>query len=128
MTQQAAASAAQLGRRIQNPSSWSLRRRLLVVVVALFALLTAAVAIASVMTMRVVLETRVDEQLLELSSQTTVEVERAIAEGRSPMIDPSRTPSGALFALQDGRQLGDNFIITRHGQQLGLSDPTSSRC
>ena len=122
MTQQAAASAAQLGRRIQTPSSWSLRRRLLVVVVALFALLTAAVAIASVMTMRVVLETRVDEQLLELSSQTTVEVERAIAEGRSPMIDPSRTPSGALFALQDGRQLGDNFIITRHGQQLGLSD------
>lgn len=115
---QAAASAAQLGRRIQNPSSWSLRRRLLVVVVALFALLTAAVAIASVMTMRVVLETRVDEQLTDLSSRTAVDVERAMASERQALVDPN-TP--AMYAMEFGDQVGENFVVNRLGQQLGLS-------
>lgn len=115
---QAAASAAQLGRRIQNPSSWSLRRRLLVVVVALFALLTAAVAIASVMTMRVVLETRVDEQLTDLSSRTAVDVGRAMASERQALVDPN-TP--AMYAMQFGDQVGENFVVNRLGQQLGLS-------
>lgn len=115
---QAAASAAQLGRRIQNPSSWSLRRRLLVVVVALFALLTAAVAIASVMTMRVVLESRVDEQLEELSSRTAVDVERAVANGGRALVDPN---SPAMYALQFSDRWGESFVVNRLGQQLGLS-------
>ncbi|SDR86842.1 sensor histidine kinase [Agrococcus carbonis] len=121
MTEQAAASAAPLGRRIQNPSSWSLRRRLLVVVVVLFALLTAAVAIASVMTMRVVLETRVDEQLHELSDRTRVAVERAVATNTRQSIDPGGIPSGALIVVQDGDRLRDGFVINRLGQQFGLS-------
>ncbi|MCR8670583.1 cell wall metabolism sensor histidine kinase WalK [Agrococcus sp. HG114] len=122
MSQTAPASAAQLGRRIQNPSSWSLRRRLLVVVVALFALLTAAVAIASVMTMRVVLEARVDEQLLEFSERTTVSVARALATGERPTVDPSATPSGALLAIDEGDALGDNFIMNRLGQRFALTE------
>jgi two-component system, OmpR family, sensor kinase len=117
---QAAASAAQLGRRIQNPSSWSLRRRLLVVVVALFALLTAAVAIASVMTMRVVLETRVDEQLTELADRTAVDVGRAITTGGQALVDPN-SAAGALFAIQAGDGLTEHFVLNRLGQQLGLS-------
>ena len=106
-------------RRIQNPSSWSLRRRLLVVVVTLFALLTAAVAIASVMTMRVVLETRVDEQLAEIVGQTARDVEQS---GRA-QVDPRAGASGTLYAIEsDGVLIGDNFILTRVGQQLALSE------
>ncbi|WP_306231537.1 sensor histidine kinase [Agrococcus beijingensis] len=122
MTQQAAASAAQLGRRIQNPASWSLRRRLLVVVGVLFAVLTAAVAIASVITMRVVLESRLDEQLLEVSGRATVSVQRALNTGDLATVDPAITPSGALIAVQEGDALGTNFIMNRIGQQFGLSE------
>jgi two-component system OmpR family sensor kinase len=123
VSQSAPASVAQLGRRIQNPSSWSLRRRLLVVVVALFALLTAAVAIASVMTMRVVLETRVDEQLHEFSERTSVSVARALSTGERPTVDPSATPTGALLAIEEqSGELGDNFIMNRLGQRFALSE------
>ena len=90
--------------------------------VALFALLTAAVAIASVMTMRVVLESRVDEQLLELSDRTTVAVARALATGEQPTIDPSATPTGALVAIEQPAGLGDNFIMNRIGQRFALSE------
>ncbi|WP_347756016.1 HAMP domain-containing sensor histidine kinase [Agrococcus sp. ProA11] len=116
---QAAASAAQLGRRIQNPSSWSLRRRLLVVVALLFAVLTAAVAIASVMTMRVVLESRVDEQLSDLSDRTSVAVERALATGVTQPLDPRM--SGALVVVEHDGDLLDNFIFTRTGTRQALS-------
>lgn len=119
MTQQAAASAAQLGRRIQNPSSWSLRRRLLVVVVALFALLTAAVAIASVMTMRVVLESRVDEQLTELAARTSVDLARAQQTGGQALIDPNAA-AGSVFAVQQGDEVQEGFVINRVLQKLGL--------
>lgn len=122
MTQQAAASAAQLGRRIQNPSSWSLRRRLLVVVVALFALLTAAVAIASVMTMRVVLENRVDEQLRAASSRAVVTVERALETGTRQPLDRSGTPPGAVVAVQVDDRLIDALMVNRLGQHLALSE------
>ncbi|GEK79461.1 sensor histidine kinase [Agrococcus baldri] len=119
---QAAASAAQLGRRIQNPSSWSLRRRLLVVVVTLFALLTAAVAIASVMTMRVVLETRVDEQLRELSGRAVVAAQRAQQTGTDQTIDLSGNPVGALIAVQQGDRLIDPHVVNRLGQKFALSE------
>ena len=118
---QAAASAAQLGRRIQNPSTWSLRRRLLVVVAVLFAALTAAVAIASVMTMRVVLETRVDEQLHDLSNRTTIAVERALQTGTTQLIDPGGISPGSLIAVQEGDQLRPSFVVNRLGQQFGLT-------
>ncbi len=121
MTQQAAASAAQLGRRIQNPASWSLRRRLLVVVVTLFALLTSAVAIASVMTMRVVLETRVDEQLVELADRTTVAAEVALRTGQTQLIDERSVPPGALVVVHDGARVRDAFVYTRVQQELALS-------
>nr|WP_241429012.1 HAMP domain-containing sensor histidine kinase [Agrococcus sp. ARC_14] len=93
-----------------------MRRRLLVVVVALFALLTAAVAIASVMTMRVVLETRVDEQLVELASRTAIDVDR----NGEALVDPN-SAAGAMFAIQSGDGLGTNFVLNRLGQKLGLS-------
>ncbi len=115
------ATPANQTRRIQNPSSWSLRRRLLVVVVTLFALLTAAVAIASVMTMRVVLETRVDEQLTELGNRTAVEVERAMATGTRALVDPRTAPAGALFAVQEGDALNEGFILSSAQQKLALS-------
>lgn len=105
-------------RRIQNPSSWSLRRRLLVVVVALFALLTAAVAIASVMTMRVVLETRVDEQLYEIAGQTAREVEQS----GGARVDPRAGSSGTLYAIESEGALSSDFILTRVGQQLALAE------
>ncbi|MFA4840973.1 MAG: HAMP domain-containing sensor histidine kinase [Agrococcus sp.] len=117
----AEATSNHQARRIQNPSSWSLRRRLLVVVVALFALLTAAVAIASVMTMRVVLETRVDEQLAEISQRTAVDVERALATGTQASLDP-RVPAGTLIAVQQGERLLQAFTTTSSGQQRGLTD------
>ncbi|WP_083587190.1 sensor histidine kinase [Agrococcus sp. Marseille-P2731] len=110
---QAAASAAQLGRRIQNPSSWSLRRRLLVVVALLFAALTAAVAIASVMTMRVVLETRVDEQLREISAQTAQQVEQS----GTARVDPRAGGSGTLYAIETDGVLVSDVLITRVTRQ-----------
>lgn len=116
---QPAASAAQLGRRIQKPSTWSLRRRLLVVVALLFAVLTAAVAIASVMTMRVVLESRVDEQLHDLSDRTSVAVERALATGVTQPLDPRM--SGALVVVEREGSLLDNFIFTRTGTRQALA-------
>lgn len=112
MTQQA--------RRIQKPSSWSLRRRLLVVVAALFALLTAAVAIASVMTMRFVLETRVDEQLMQLADRTAVDVQRAVETGGQALVDPRTTPTGALFAIEQDGEITEAKIITHLGSQLAL--------
>ncbi|SFS07044.1 two-component system, OmpR family, sensor kinase [Agrococcus baldri] len=118
---QAAASAAQLGRRIQNPSSWSLRRRLLVVVVALFALLTAAVAIASVMTMRVVLETRVDEQLRELSDRAVVAAQRAVETGRDQPIELGGNPVGALIAVERDGELINPYIVNRLSQRFALT-------
>lgn len=119
---QAAASAAQLGRRIQNPSSWSLRRRLLVVVVALFALLTAAVAIASVVTMRVVLETRVDEQLRELSDRAVVAAQRAVETGTQQSIELGGNPVGALIAIEKDDRLVDPYIVNRLGQRFALTE------
>lgn len=116
---QAAASAAHLGRRIQNPATWSLRRRLLVVVALLFAVLTAAVAIASVMTMRVVLESRVDEQLHELSERTSVAVERALATNVTQTLDPRM--SGALVVVEHGGDLLNYEIFTRSGAKQALS-------
>lgn len=115
------ATSASQTRRIQNPSSWSLRRRLLVVVVTLFALLTAAVAIASVMTMRVVLETRVDEQLTELGNRTAVEVERAMATGTRALVDPRSAPTGALFAVQEGDALSEHFILSKAQTEQALT-------
>ncbi|WP_413318538.1 ATP-binding protein [Agrococcus sp. 1P02AA] len=118
---QAAASAAQLGRRIQNPSSWSLRRRLLVVVALLFAALTAAVAIASVMTMRLVLESRVDEQLREISAQTAQQVEQS----GSARVDPRAGGSGTLYAIESDGALTDHLVLTRVTQQaLSAKDET----
>ncbi len=117
-----ASTASAQARRIQNPSSWSLRRRLLVVVVTLFAALTAAVAIASVMTMRVVLETRVDEQLTEIADRTAVDVERAMATGTQALVDPRTAPTATLIAVQRGDDLEEAFIMTRIGQRLALSD------
>ncbi|MGM1029755.1 MAG: sensor histidine kinase [Actinomycetota bacterium] len=108
-----ASSTSAPTRRIQNPSSWSLRRRLLVVVVTLFAALTAAVAIASVMTMRVVLETRVDEQLTELVDQTAREVEQT---GRAS-VNPRAGISGALYAIESDGAILDHVVIARLTQR-----------
>lgn len=118
---QAAASAAQLGRRIQNPATWSLRRRLLVVIALLFAVLTAAVAIASVMTMRVVLESRVDEQLVELVDRTAFDVERAVQTGGQAFADPN-SPAGTLFAVQRGDALNPGFVTNKLGSRMALAE------
>src|SRR5690606_34052394 len=114
---QAAASAARLGRRRQNPSTWSLRRRLLVVVALLFAVLTTAVAIASVMTMRVVLESRVDEQLYEVAAQTARDVEQS----GTARVDFPNGGSGTLYAIERDGMLVDGLVLTRVTQQ-GLAD------
>lgn len=90
-------------------------------VVALFALLTAAVAIASVMTMRVVLQSRVDEQLVEVAARTATGVERALATGTRAPLDPRSAPPGTLIAVEQRGELRQAFILTSIGQQLALT-------
>ncbi|WAC65091.1 ATP-binding protein [Agrococcus sp. SL85] len=101
-------------RRIQKPSTWSLRRRLLVVVAALFALLTAAVAIASVMTMKVILESRVDEQLAQVAQRTVV------AATGGMRIEAQSLPTGSLIAVEQEGELTQAAILNHIGQQLAL--------
>ena len=75
------------------------------------------------MTMRVVLESRVDEQLREFSDRTSVSVANALATGDRPTVDPRATPTGALLAIEEqSGELGDNFIMNRLGQRFALSE------
>lgn len=84
-------------------------------------MLTTLVAVASVMTMRLVLELRVDEQLVQLSDRTALEVERALETGGTAQIDPRGTPGGALFAIDAGGEVVEGFVMTRLSQELGLA-------
>lgn len=92
MTSAPAQSAPDAPARTRVTSRWSLRRRLLVAVVAAFVLLTSCIAVASVLAMRGVLTNQLDDQIegsmravaglaSDTQLQTLPDVEGSIADG-----------------------------------------------
>lgn len=96
------AAAASAAARIRRTSTWSLRRRLLVAVVAIFVLLTSAIALASVVTMRAVLTEQLDTQLRDL-------VDRP---GPDILSGPGSVPAGSIVVSVDANQVRAQVLTT----------------
>jgi two-component system OmpR family sensor kinase len=97
--------------RTRVTSRWSLRRRLLVAVVASFVLLTSCIAIASVLAMRGVLTNQLDDQIK--GSMRAVLLGYVIPDGDVPGAQAS-PDSGQLFA-------GTSFVFLRDGEPVSAA-------
>ncbi|GAA2173812.1 HAMP domain-containing sensor histidine kinase [Agrococcus versicolor] len=94
--------------RTRVTSRWSLRRRLLVAVVAAFVLLTSCIALASVIAMRGVLTNQLDDQIK--GSMRAVLLSYVISNGDVPGAQAS-PESGQLYA-------GTSFVFVRDGEAV----------
>lgn len=82
-------------------SSWSLRKRLLVVTIALFVLLTIAVTVTSMLVMRTVLMDRLDQQLKDYAERVQIHTELMLANPDATIRDiPPPGGTGTLGLVQ----------------------------
>lgn len=104
-------------------SSWSLRKRLLVVTIALFVLLTVAVTVTSIIVMRHVLLLRLEDQLRDFGSSVRSQI---VAGAQLDVVDPRGTPGGVALLQIQGRTAVD-AVITFDGPNEGLSPQQVAR-
>ena len=103
--------------------SWSLRKRLLVVTIALFVLLTVAVTVTSIIVMRHVLMLRLQDQLADFGGSMRSQI---ATELRLDAVDPRGTPGGVVLVQVQGRTAVDVYI-TAGGSNEQLSVQQAAR-
>lgn len=124
MTAQAAARRPVGTSRFAN---WSLRKRLLMVTIALFTLLTLIVSVTSIAVMRQVLLDRLDNQLSDFGARVQVQALEALYTQSSNIAPDPRGGPGAIAVLQYEGQTQFAYYVTGDNTAEELSETQVAR-
>ena len=99
-----------------GPAGWSLRTRLLAVVLALLSVVSLVIGVVSVLALRSYLIDQLDEKVASASERTRGFIESPINSEFGPL-GPGQGEGTVIARLRDGQFTGAPLVLTRFGQQ-----------